>query len=153
MKVSIRPLKETDAFTSYKWRNDPEVFKYTGNVYTEEITLQSELEWINRVILNQDEYRCAIMVDGEYVGNTYLTGIKEGKAWFHIFIGNKDYWGKGIAKVASSIMIDYAFNNLNLNAVSLSVHEDNASAIGLYSGLGFQSTKKMSNRIIMEISK
>ena len=31
MKVTIRPLVESDAYTSVKWRNDPEVFKYTGN--------------------------------------------------------------------------------------------------------------------------
>ena len=27
MKVTIRPLVESDAYTSVKWRNDPEVFK------------------------------------------------------------------------------------------------------------------------------
>ncbi len=30
MQVAIRPLQESDAYTSYKWRNDDEVFKFTG---------------------------------------------------------------------------------------------------------------------------
>lgn len=30
MQVTIRPLQESDALTSYKWRNDSEVFRYTG---------------------------------------------------------------------------------------------------------------------------
>ncbi len=30
MQVAIRPLQESDAYTSYKWRNDNEVFKFTG---------------------------------------------------------------------------------------------------------------------------
>ncbi len=28
MNVTIRPLVEEDAYTSVKWRNDPEVFKF-----------------------------------------------------------------------------------------------------------------------------
>ncbi len=30
MQVVIRPLQESDAYISYKWRNDSEVFRYTG---------------------------------------------------------------------------------------------------------------------------
>lgn len=98
MNVTIRPLVEEDAYTSVKWRNDPEVFKFTGNTYKHEITIGNELEWIRKVIANTNDYRCAILVDEVYVGNIYLTDIQEGKAHYHIFIGNKNYWGKGVAK-------------------------------------------------------
>jgi len=77
MEVKIRPLEPADALTSVIWRNDPEVFKYTGSVYTHTITLENEIEWINRVIGNADDYRCAIIADGKYVGNIYLTGIHD----------------------------------------------------------------------------
>ena len=52
MNVRIRPLKEQDAYTSVKWRNDPEVFKFTGNIYNHEITIDNELEWIRKVTAN-----------------------------------------------------------------------------------------------------
>ena len=77
MNVRIRPLKEQDAYTSVKWRNDPEVFKFTGNIYNHEITIDNELEWIRKVTANPTDYRCAILVDEVYVGNIYLTDIKE----------------------------------------------------------------------------
>ena len=57
MQVTIRPLIEDDAYTSVKWRNDPEVFKYTGNTYAHEITIESELNWIRKVMSNPNEYR------------------------------------------------------------------------------------------------
>jgi RimJ/RimL family protein N-acetyltransferase len=98
MNVTIRPLQEQDAYTSVKWRNDPEVFKYTGNTYKNEISLETELNWIRKVMANENEYRCAILADGVYVGNIYLTDITKESAHYHIFIGNKDYWGKGVAK-------------------------------------------------------
>ena len=115
MNVRIRPLKEQDAYTSVKWRNDPEVFKFTGNIYNHEITIDNELEWIRKVTANPTDYRCAILVDEVYVGNIYLTDIKEGTAHFHIFIGDKSYWGKGVAKRASLLILEYAFNVLNIN--------------------------------------
>lgn len=138
MVVTIRPLQENDAYTSVKWRNDPEVFKYTGNTYDHMITIESELEWIRRVISNQNEYRCAILVDGVYVGNIYLTNIDSISAHYHIFIGNKNYWGRGVAKRASLLILHYAFNQLMLQTVLLRVHKENSAAVKLYKDLGFK---------------
>jgi len=135
MKVEIRTLQEKDAYTSYKWRNDSEVFKYTGNTYDHEILLDTELAWIKRVIQNKDEYRCAIEADGKYVGNIYLTGIGDGSAEYQIFIGEKDYWGKGVAKQASFLIIRYAFEILKLNEVTLKVKASNVNARNLYDRL------------------
>lgn len=137
MNVTIRPLQESDAYTSVKWRNDPEVFKYTGNTYSHEITIDNELEWIKKVISNPNDYRCAILADGFYVGNIYLTGINGGEAGYHIFIGDRSYWGKGIAKLASEEIIKYGFTQLHLNCIKLRVKVANKRAYSLYHSLGF----------------
>lgn len=141
MNVRIRPLKEQDAYTSVKWRNDPEVFKFTGNTYNHEITIDNELEWIRKVTANPTDYRCAILVDEVYVGNIYLTEIKEGTAHYHIFIGDKSYWGKGVAKRASLLILDYAFKVLNIKEIFLRVRNVNTSAYNLYLRLGFKDIK------------
>ena len=138
MQVTIRPLKEEDAYTSVKWRNDPSVFKYTGNVYKKKIIIENELEWIRKLCANLNDYRCAIVVDGVYVGNIYLTGIDGISAHYHIFIGNKKYWGKGVAKQASEQILAYAFNVLRLESVRLRVQKENISAFMLYKKLGFE---------------
>lgn len=138
MQVIIRPLEENDAYTSVKWRNDPSVFKYTGIVYKKEITIENELEWSRTVCANPNDYRCAIIVDGIYVGNIYLTGIDGMSAHYHVFIGNKEYWGKGVAKQASKLILAYAFNVLKLESVKLRVRKENISAFMLYEKLGFE---------------
>lgn len=135
--VTIRPLAEEDAKTSYKWRNDKEVFELTTAVYDHEISYDMELNWIRRVIANKNDYRCAIDVDGHYVGNIYLTEINEECAEYHIFIGDKDYWGKGVAKEASKQILSYAFSRFNLSYVYLNVKKENEKAIRLYKSLGF----------------
>lgn len=152
MNVRIRPLKEQDAYTSVKWRNDPEVFKFTGNIYNHEITIDNELEWIRKVIANPTDYRCAILVDEVYVGNIYLTDIKEGTAHFHIFIGDKSYWGKGVAKRASLLILEYAFNVLNIKEVLLRVRNVNTSAYNLYLRLGFKDVKVDGIWTLMKLS-
>ena len=152
MNVRIRPLKEQDAYTSVKWRNDPEVFKFTGNIYNHEITIDNELEWIRKVTANTNDYRCAILVDEVYVGNIYLTDIKEGTAHFHIFIGDKSYWGKGVAKRASLLILEYAFNVLNIKEVLLRVRNVNTSAYNLYLRLGFKDVKVDGIWTLMKLS-
>lgn len=137
MNVTIRPLVETDAYTSVKWRNDFDVFKYTGNTYKYEIKIENELEWIRKVTSNPQDYRCAILADGIYVGNIYLTDIDATTAHYHIFIGDKSYWGRGVAKQASQLILDYAFNHLKLKSVQLRVRKENISAVKLYKKLGF----------------
>ena len=152
MNVRIRPLKEQDAYTSVKWRNDPEVFKFTGNIYNHEITIDNELEWIRKVTANPTDYRCAILVDEVYVGNIYLTDIKEGTAHFHIFIGDKSYWGKGVAKRASLLILEYAFNVLNIKEVLLRVRNVKTSAYNLYFRLGFKDVKVDGIWTLMKLS-
>ena len=137
MQVTIRPLEEQDAYTSVQWRNDPEVFKYTGNTYDHEITIDSELAWIRKVMANHNDYRCAIITDGVYVGNIYLTDIDCGSATYHIFIGDKNYWGRGVAREASRQIIDYGFKDLKLDKIVLEVKRQNKRAIKLYLSLGF----------------
>lgn len=151
MEVHIRPLQAEDAYTSVKWRNDPEVFKYTGNRYDHTITIESELKWINRVIANPSDYRCAIIADGQYVGNIYLTDIKNGRANYHIFIGEKDVWGKGVARKASESIIEYGRTNLQLSCFSLKVRHQNERAYRLYIKLGFKEINRDESFISMEL--
>lgn len=153
MQVTIRPLEENNAYTSVKWRNDPKVFKYTGNTYKNEIKIENELEWIRKVTSNPKDYRCAILADGIYVGNIYLTDIENGSAEYHIFIGDKRYWGKGVAKQASILILEYAFNVLSLDSVKLQVRKENTSAFMLYQRLGFEVEKEDVEWISMIVKK
>lgn len=155
MQVAIRPLQMQDAYTSVVWRNDPEVFKYTGNTYDHEITIDSELTWIKNVIDNNNrgtEYRCAIEADGVYVGNIYLTDLDSGIGHYHIFIGDKDYWGKGIARKASEQIIMDGFNKFNLKEIQLRVRPVNTNAFNLYKRLGFVIQEESEDWISMNMT-
>lgn len=151
MEVKIRPLEEKDAYTSVKWRNIPEIWKYTANSPKKKITIEDELNWIRKVSADPKSKRFAILAEGVYVGNIYLTDIDKYKGEYHVFIGERSYWGKGIAKQASKQIIDYARNELKLKKVELGVSEENVGAIKLYESLGFKSYGKDKDFIRMKI--
>lgn len=151
MKVTIRPLKIEDAFTSVKWRNDTEVFKYTGTQYSRTITIEDELKWIKTALSNSSDYRCAIEVDGKYVGNIYLLETSTRIGHYNIFIGDRDYWGKGVAKIASQQIIEIGFTVLKLEKIVLRVRRLNERAFFLYKSLGFIEVSRDETWIMMEI--
>lgn len=138
MNILIRPLTVEDAAVSYKWRNDPEVWKFTGSRPSKEITAEIERDWLKKSLGDKSKTRFAILVDGVYVGNVQLTDIIINQsAEFHIFIGEKSFWGKGVAKEATYQILHYAKDVLNLHSVFLDVNKENLSAINSYRKNGF----------------
>jgi len=153
MKVTIRFLEETDALLSYKWRNNPEIWQYTGNKPDKEINLEIEKEWIENVLQRQSEKRFAICIGDklEYVGNVQLTDITKEKAQFHIFIGERKYHGLGIGTKATKLLLDYGFNILSLNEIYLAVSKLNVPAIKSYKKSGFEIRETFESQLIMSI--
>lgn len=140
MKVALRPLEPADAETSARWRADPAIWTYTLAAGRTPVELATEREWIERVIANPTGRRFAILADDRYVGNIYLTDIAGGSAQYHIFIGERDMWGRGIARAATVAILNIAWAVLGLNSVYLLVHPENRVAKGLYQRLGFLET-------------
>ncbi|UOK43780.1 MULTISPECIES: GNAT family N-acetyltransferase [Flavobacterium] len=137
-KILIRPLVISDAETSWKWRNDSEIWKYTGSRPSIPITPEIEKEWIIKVLADPYSKRFAITVDNQYVGNIQLTNITASDAEYHIFIGDKNYWGKGVGYAATQQIIRYAKNNLKLKEIYLHVNPSNNAAVKLYENCGFK---------------
>lgn len=54
-----------------------------------------------------------------------------------IDIGEKNMWGKGIGSSAMSLILEFAFGELNLHRVCLQVFSFNERAIKLYEKMGF----------------
>lgn len=143
-KIYLRPLKIEDAEVSYKWRNDPQIWTYTGFVPTQEITAEIEREWLSNALQKDYEKRFAVCIQqtDEYVGNVQLVQIKDNTAEFALFIGEKKYWGKGIGNEATKLMLEIAFKEFQLESVYLNVHPNNIIAIRCYDRAGFKINTK-----------
>lgn len=139
-RVYIRPLKIEDASVSYKWRNDVLVWEFTGNRPTKFITQDMEEKWLKGKLKNKNEKRFAICLseNDEYIGNIQLLNLSDACGEFHIFIGNREAWGKGFAFEASELLISRAFEEFGLYFIYLNVNHKHKKGIALYEKLGFK---------------
>lgn len=149
--VLIRPLQKEDALISYQWRNDPEVWKFTGSRPDIEITKEIEFEWIVKVLQDEKSKRFAILCDSEYIGNVHLNNIENNTAEFHIFIGNKDFWGKGISQLATYQILYYAKEVLKFSEIYLYVKPENIAAVESYKRNNFVVTEENPGNVKMSL--
>lgn len=61
-----------------------------------------------------------------------------GDAWLGIFIGEREYWGKGYGSDAMRLLVAYGFSELNLRRITLGLHSYNERALKSYQKVGFQ---------------
>ena len=84
-----------------------------------------------------------VLLDGDIlIGQISLHNIDHmhRRAFMGIMLGEAEHRGKGYGTEAVRLILNYGFNTLNLNNISLSVHVDNAAGIACYKKVGFQET-------------
>lgn len=133
LSIYIRPLQIEDAEVSYKWRNNPRIWRFTGSRPNREITPEIEKEWLEKVLQSKNEKRFAICCKNSntYIGNVFLTDINHRSAIIHIFIGEIENWGRRRALEAMALLLDYAFAELNLDNVYALIDKQNTSSVAL----------------------
>lgn len=138
-RLFLKPLNKNYLSKEYvDWMNDPEVIKYmsSGGNYTI-LKLSEYLDYVEK----KPKYFWAIILkeSNRHIGNIKIDPIDYEKQYgvYGIMIGDKNYWGMGIAREASLLVIDFCFNKLNLKSISLVSNKANVSALKLYEKIGF----------------
>ena len=141
--VTLRPLERSDLHFVHVLNNNRSVMGYW---FEEPYESFVELEELYRKhIHDQSERRFIVEHEQpdtqahERVGLVELVEIDHlhRRAEFLIMI-SPEHQGRGFAKAATRRAINYAFRVLNLYKLYLLVDVDNASAIRVYEGAGFQ---------------
>jgi RimJ/RimL family protein N-acetyltransferase len=141
-KLYLRLIEESDVGEEYvEWLNDGEVTHYlvTGKFPSTPETIR---DYLKRFQDSKTDLIFAI-VDLEtekYIGNVTLNRI----SWIHrtadtgLMIGQKEFWGKGYAFEAWSLIIEYAFQRLGLRKIIAGAVDKNAASIVVLKKLGFK---------------
>ena len=138
-RVYLSPVNTDDAETYVRWMNDPAVAINFGQ-YPQVVSSTNELNWLFEPPNDIQRY-AMILTDGdEMIGCISLQNIdhKNRNAFIGIFIGEAERRNKGYGAEAMRLLLGYAFRTMNLNAVMLSVHEDNIGGITCYKKVGFK---------------
>jgi len=139
-RVRLRAIERGDIPTFLKWLDDPQVQRYLGRTPFP-LSLAEEERWFERQLNDEKSRIFAIETEkGVHIGNIGLHEIdyKDGKATLGIMIGEKGYWGQGYGSDAIKALLRFAFEELNLHRLYLSVFDFNKRAIRCYEKCGFR---------------
>jgi len=148
-RIRLRRIERDDLPRLVEWMNDPAVREYLTLGYP--MGLAHEEEWLEGT-LRQEPAAQPFAIDARVSppGTEPAEWVHVGTAGFHavdwrnrsaelgIAIGRRDCWGKGFGTDAVRTLCRWAFEELNLNRVSLKVDEDNARGIASYEKAGFR---------------
>ena len=122
-RIILRPLFKRDIPQLLQWINDTEITQYLMAYLP--ITEDQEEKWLEGLParLDTDIIFAITTLDGKLIGNMGLHGInwKDRTASTGALIGDKDYWGKVYGTEAKMLILNYAFNTLNLRKINSSV--------------------------------
>ena len=78
--------------------------------------------------------------DKKPIGHCGLGGINWVSGWANafLFIGEPEYWGKNIATEATEMLVEYAFNELNLNKLQGGAAVENIGSWRVAEKVGFK---------------
>jgi RimJ/RimL family protein N-acetyltransferase len=140
-KCYLSPCSPEDAAKWAEWDNDLEVTIPLGDEAYIPYAFEKSQQIVDEVIRNQDHVFSIVDLgtDG-LIGRCMLFSIDHVNrhAMLGIVIGEKDCWGQGYGQDAIRLLLDYAFNLLNLNSVMLGTFSFNERAIACYRKVGFR---------------
>ena len=152
--IKIRTLTEYDLPLMLKWLTDERVLEYYGGrdkKYTPEIIKEHYTEkWkgeIIRVIIEYESipigYGQIYQMYDELYDEYQYSNNNETVYGMDQFIGEPEYWNKGIGTQYIKIMLDYLRKEKNVDAVILDPHKNNTRAIRCYEKAGFMIIKEL----------
>lgn len=134
----LRRLVDKDAPYMLEWMQDREVIKGFQKPF-DHATKESVLAFIHDSFNGENQHFAFVNQQDEYMGTIRLKHIshENDKAEYAI-VARKCAQGTGITKLATEELLYYAFQELGLHKVYLSVLEENVRAQKFYEKCGFE---------------
>ncbi len=141
--INLCPKNSKLAKTYMRWKNNPRVRKYARNVIPR--TLEHEKKR-REESPGPGRFRTHISLDiwhkedNKLIGEIGLGHINWIHGWANAYaqIGEIEYWNKNIATEATELLVEYAFNELNLNKIHGGVAVKNVGSWSVAEKIGFK---------------
>lgn len=137
MEITIRKFERTDIPKKVEWINNSANNQFLH--YDIPISVEGTERWFDSHKGENTRYDAVIEADGVPVGTIGLLSVnrKDSKAEYYIAMGKTSYKGKGVAREASRLILQYGFEVLGLNRIYLFTEVENIAAQKLFERVGF----------------
>jgi RimJ/RimL family protein N-acetyltransferase len=151
--VALRRPHPDDLPSVTRWYRDREIARLTR--YQARPMSEAEIERFFQLrMLAPDALAYCIVELPEWrlIGFTTFSALDgdNGSVTFHITIGERDAWGRGLGTEATDLMLEHAFERLGLHRVGLSVFSYNVRAIRAYEKAGFRVEGRQRQAILRD---
>lgn len=152
-QVGLRRPHSNDLPAVVRWYRDREIARLTR--YQARPMSEAEVErFFDLRMLAPDAlaYSIVELPDWRLIGFTTFSSLDgdNGSVLFHITIGERDAWGRGLGTEATELMLGHAFERLGLHRVGLSVFSYNQRAIRAYEKAGFRIEGRQREAILRD---
>jgi len=141
-RLDLHPLRPCDARAVFEIFGDPKVAEYWSSPAMEDLA--------EAVALIDEVQRCfdarllfqwglCLRETDELIGTCTLCKLDHPNRHAELgFALNRKYWGQGLAMEAVALLVDFAFEKLDLHRLEADVDPNNAASLALLEKLGFQ---------------
>jgi len=145
--VKLRALEPSDIDLLYKWENDTSIWQVSNSfVPFSRYILQKYIENSHQDIYQAKQLRLMIDIKTDDPDRSKTIGSIDlfdfdpfhKRAGVGILIGDKKNRNKGYASAALDVLINYAFNILNLHQLYCNINADNENSLQLFKKHGFE---------------
>jgi RimJ/RimL family protein N-acetyltransferase len=141
--VTLRPPEREDLDAIRQWMNDPRVWRPALDA--KPMTADLAEEFFERALTTEDDVKLVVCADDEPIGIVSLTGTKYGptatdraRRMELAYYLDPDVHGRGYGSEATSLLVQYGFEDLNLKRIEADVGAFNDASQELLESLGFE---------------
>jgi len=136
--VRLRAPQRADIPIFVKWFNDPETTRFL--LRAPPMGMEEEEAWYDSLVNKDTKVFCIETLDGRLVGNLGIIHIDwaNRNADIGIIIGEKECWSKGYGTEAITLLLEYMFDELNLDRIWLYCDMENLRAQRCYEKSGLR---------------
>lgn len=128
-----------------RWSQDSEYWRLMTSMPPRQYSTRVSEQEFERFLVDNPRtdvfyFNIRTLPEDRLIGDIGLDIVRwsHGEALVGISIGDRDFWGKGFGTDAMQVILRYAFQELNLRKVSLSVYSYNLRAVRSYEKAGFR---------------
>ena len=136
--IVLRPLTDEDLEMVRQWRNSPDIsrYMYTDNYISED----DQIAWFERIKNNPTCQYWIIEYERKSLGVVSVTEINKtyDSCFWAFYLGDTSVRGAGIGAKVEFHILEYVFNDLQLNKLRCEVLVSNEKVIKMHEKFGFR---------------
>ena len=149
-RLLLRPFRQDDLQDFYEYASMEGVGEMAGWKHHE--TIEESQEILDRFIAEDKTFAIVFKETGKVIGSLGIEkyGREETLTEFESYHGreigyvlSKDYWGKGIMPEAVNAVVDYLFNDLDLDFLTCGYYDFNSQSKRVQEKCGFKPYRKL----------